>query len=89
MIVELMNLALTAALFGWVVRHPATVALKASDLLTPIVREVPPATAAAVPVLRVAATILGGTECITCHRNVARYTPTPEGPVCANCKPIV
>ena len=37
------------------------------------------------PVVSNPTTATSYTECVRCHATVARYTPTAEGNICANC----
>lgn len=64
-----------------VVAPPAKVEAIAKAADAPVAAHAP-ASSAGIPVTISFAT------CATCHNIVARFTPTPEGPVCANCLPI-
>ena len=77
--------------------YQAVVARRARKAVTlPVVAPAPVKAAVAVPVAAVpsAAPIsalsaaAGVAQCATCGRNVARYTITSKGPVCANCLPL-
>ena len=59
---------------------------------TAVVTVAPPpvaTAAAAVAPIKAKAPASRFVTCIKCGRTVARYTPTPEGPICANELPIV